>query len=312
MKNTQSNPGALAAFFQSLRPSIAELRKNDPLRMAGATAFFTAFALPPILFILIQLFGLFLDRKELGKQFLIGISNTLGKGGSAQVRQVLRSIGGFSEHWYVIIIGFLFLIFVATTLFSVIKNSFNQIWQIGIEERPGWRFVLRTRLRSLAVIILAGLLFLADLLGDSLEVITGDYIETIWKGFGGYFRTIIHEGVGILVVILWFIVLFRFLADGRPAWSAAILGGVLTGILFTAGKLVLQFLLVESGIGKIYGASGSVILVLLFVFYSALILYYGASFIYIYSGKRELAIVPTNKAFPYRIEECEVGDNVQT
>ncbi len=311
MKKRKTIAGGFLKIFQSLRPALVELRRNDPLRMGGATAFFTVFALPPILFILVQAFGLFVDRKVIGKQFLEGVSNTLGSGGAVQVRQVWRSIAGFSDSWYVIIIGFLFLLFIATSLFSIIKNSFNQIWQIGVKERPSIVFILRTRLRSLAVIGVAGLMFFADLLGESLEVIMGDYIDTLWLGWGGYFKIIAHEVTGIIVVAVWFIVLFRYLADARPAWKAAITGGILTAVLFTAGKLLLQYLLINSNIGKLYGASGSLILVLLFVFYSSLILYYGASFIYIYSMKSELLIKPASKAFPYKIEECEIGENVK-
>src|SRR5688572_11933386 len=118
-----------SSVFGSIRPAFAEFKKNDPLRMAGATAFFTTFALPPILFIIIQLFGLFMDRRSVGRALMSQLVNTLGEDGAGQVRQVLRSIRGFSDSWLVIIIGFIFLIFVATTLFTVIKNSFNQIWQ---------------------------------------------------------------------------------------------------------------------------------------------------------------------------------------
>src|ERR1700749_2619341 len=82
----------------SLRDAVILFRKNDPLRMAGATAFFTTFALPPIVFILAQLFGLFLDRRVVGRGLLERISNTLGKDGAEQVRQVIRSIRGFSNN----------------------------------------------------------------------------------------------------------------------------------------------------------------------------------------------------------------------
>jgi membrane protein len=310
MMKTNALVTEVSVFLNSLAPSLIELRKKDPLRMAGATAFFTTFALPPIIFILIQLFGIFIDRREVGRQLMVGVTNTFGTQGASQVRQVLKSIVGFSDKWYVIAIGFLFLIFVSTTLFSVIKSSFNEIWQIAIKEKPGFLFVLRTRMRSFAIIIAAGFLFFADILTESFEVIAADYFDILFQKMGPFFRTAMHEGIGIIIVACWFMVLFRFLADGRPSWKATFVGGLLTGALFTAGKLLLQFLLTGSNIGKLYGASGSVILVLLFVFYSSLILYYGASFIYVYSQKKNLAIMPASKAFPYKIEECDVVEGI--
>ena len=271
--------------------------------MAGATAFFTTFALPPIVFILAQLFGIFIGRREMGRGLLEGISNTLGSEGASQVRQVIRSIRGFDNSWYVILIGFIFLLFVATSLFTVIKNSLDDIWQIGVKDHPGLWYVLRNRMISLGVIMLAGLLFLAELLFESLEVLGGKYVEAAWKGGGGYFESVTSEVIGVLIVAFWFVLLFRFLADGRPAWKAAMTGGLFTAILFTGGKLLLRTVLVNSDISNLYGASGSFVLVLLFVFYSSFILYYGACFILVYSKKKGWPINPVSKAYNYRLRE---------
>ena len=292
--------------MKSLREAAIQFRKNDPLRMAGATAFFTTFALPPIIFILGQLFGLFIDRRIIGRGLLERISNTMGQEGASQVREVIRSIRGFSDKWYVLTLGFVFLVFVATTLFSVIKNSLNQLWLIGVKEHPGIFFNLRMRLRSFAVIMLIGLLFFADLVFDSLGTIARNYIEAVWKGGGIYFKSILNEVVGVIVVSAWFILLFRFLADGKPPWKASLVGGILTGILFTAGRLLLHFLLVDSNISHLYGSSGSFVLILLFVFYSSFILYYGGCFIYVYCQRQQWPFSLARKAFNFKIEEIQL------
>src|SRR4030095_12978271 len=106
MTENKTKGNELTLLFISLRHSFALLGKNDPMRMAGATAFFTTFALPPIVFILAQLFGVFIGRRTMGRQLIQNISGTLGDEGGEQVRQVIRSIRGFSESWYVIVIGF--------------------------------------------------------------------------------------------------------------------------------------------------------------------------------------------------------------
>ena len=265
--------------------------------MAGATAFFTTFALPPIVFILAQLFGLFIGQGNMGQGLIANISNTLGNDGAEQVRQVIRSILGFSDRWYVIVLGFLFLFFVATTLFNVIKDSINQIWQISVKEHPGLLFMVSIRFRSFAVILLVGILFFADLFFESIEIMAGNYLDTIFQGGGIYFKGIMSKTGSVIIVATWFSLLFHFLADGRPSWKASLLGGLLTGILFTAGKFLLRTLLVDSNIGSLYGTAGSFVLVLLFVFYSSFILYYGASFIAVYSAKKKWPIRPNNKAY---------------
>ncbi|MEO5946316.1 MAG: YihY/virulence factor BrkB family protein [Chitinophagaceae bacterium] len=297
MPQVRSKKNEVLIFFSSLRPSLLLFRKNDPLRMAGATAFFTTFALPPIIFLLVQLFGLIIGRKNMGSGLLEGVSGVLGKDGADQVSQVIQSIRGFNNNWYVIVIGFIFLVFVATTLFNVIKDSLNQLWQISVKEKPGLLFMLSIRLRSFAVILFVGVLFLADVFFQSLEIIAGDFINSIWQDSGLYFKSFIREAVGIIIVSVWFIVLFRFLADGRPSWKASLLGGLLTGILFAAGRVVLTVLLINSNIGHLYGPSGSFVLILLFVFYSSFILYFGASFIAVYSDKKGWPIRPNDMAY---------------
>ncbi|HET6765961.1 MAG TPA: YihY/virulence factor BrkB family protein [Chitinophagaceae bacterium] len=308
MTGNKTKGNDLSLLFFSLRHSFALLGKNDPMRMAGATAFFTTFALPPIVFILSQLFGLFIGRVNMGRGLIKNISNTLGEEGADQVKQVVRSISGFSDSWYVIVFGFLFLVFVATTLFSEIKNSLDQLWQITVKENPGLLFVLSARARSFAVILLTGILFFADLFLESLKVIAGKYVDEIWPWGSWYFQSAVSQIASVIIVAAWFILLFRFLADGKPTWKASLVGGLLTGILFIAGKLLLRFLLVGSNIGSLYGTAGSFVLVLLFVFYSSFILYYGASFIAVYSEKKEWPIIPGINAYKYKIKKMKNED----
>jgi len=104
------------------------------MRMAGATAFFTTFALPPIFIILFQLFSLFLSKKVVATEMMAILSNTLGRASALQIRQTTRGFGTLARNWFIASAGFVFLVFVATTLFSVIKNSLNEIWQIKVRE----------------------------------------------------------------------------------------------------------------------------------------------------------------------------------
>ncbi len=282
----QHNTTELALLAGSFIPSFKLLRKNDPLRLAGATAFFTTFALPPIVFILAQIFGLLLSPRKVGRGLLKNLSNNLGADGAQQVREVILSIRGFNNSWLVIICGFIFLLFVATTLFLVIKNSINQIWEIKVKDEHGFIFNVLSRLRSLAVIIFVGLLFIADLVFKSLQSISSNYVEKLFGVGSFYYQLVFSEVTSIIIVSAWFILLFRFLAEATPKWKAAAMGGLLTGILFSLGRLILRSLLVKGNIGMLYGTSGSLVLVLLFVFYTSFILYFGACFIKIYSAKK--------------------------
>src|SRR5215203_3301606 len=113
-------------MFILLRKALEELNKNDPLRMAGATAFFTTFALPPIVVIIIQGMGVIFDRRALRQQLLDTLEGILGADGRQQIGQVLHAFRMIANSSWNVILGFIFLLFVATTLFLIIKNSFNQ------------------------------------------------------------------------------------------------------------------------------------------------------------------------------------------
>jgi membrane protein len=285
---------------QLLRYSFIEMRKNDPLRLAGATAFFTTFALPPILMILFQLFSLFLNRRMVGEEMMQVLTDTLGRGTANQIRATTRGFRTIAQNWYLAAGGFIFLIFVATTLFSVIKNSLNDIWKVSVMEKPGVLFHMRFRARSMGVILLMGILFLISMLLDGFEVLAGDYIDDIFSGGGRFFTGALNEITSAIISITWFILLFRYLGDARPPWRVAIAGGCVAGILFTLGKALLSYLIRSSNISNIYGASGSLVLLLLFVFYSSFILYYGASFIKVYAASSGRPFRLMNNAFHYK------------
>ena len=299
-KQARAKQTELSLLSSSLLSAVGMLRKNDPLRMAGATAFFTTFALPPIVFILARLFGLFVNPKTVGRGLIENLGRNLGNEGAQQVRQVIRSILGFSNNIWVIILGFVFLLFVATTLFIVIKNSLNDIWRITVKSSPGILFNIGSRLKSFAVILLVGILFFANLLFESIETAGGDYVQEVFGGGSLYFKLVFGEISSVIIVAAWFVILFRFLADCKPSWKASLIGGLMTGILFTAGRFVLRALLIKGNIGSLYGSSGSMVLVLLFVFYTSFIMYYGACFIAVYSEKKGWPLKPGEMAFHHK------------
>lgn len=303
LQTRQKGDRNIIVFWRLLKQSFYEIKKNDPLRLAGATAFFTTFALPPIFIILFQLFSLFLNKRVVASAMMKILSDTLGKASAMQIRQTTRGFGTLASNWIITVGGFLFLLFVATTLFAVIKNSLNDIWSIKVKDKPGVLFKLKMRTRSLGAILLAGFLFLAAILMDGFELLIGDYLIKIGPAASFFFKSALNEIISVMVITFWFIVLFRYLADGRPSWRVAIAGGCLTGILFSAGKTLLSFLMRNSNISTLYGASGSIVLILLFVFYSSFILYFGASFIKVYAESIQQPLRLVNKAFRYQLRK---------
>ncbi|WP_316794831.1 YihY/virulence factor BrkB family protein [Pedobacter agri] len=293
-------------FFSTARNAFVLFQKNDPLRLAGATAFFTNFALPPILIILIRLFGMFTDRRMLATHLFERLANILDDDSIHQIRSTLRNIRGIDQAWYITLFSFVFFLFVATTLFNVIKNSLEQIWNIGQKDKKGVLSTLKSRAISVIIILLAGILFFIGLLADSVQAIIGAYLNTNSPSFGLVLTSILNQFIFVIIVTTWFTMLFRYLTNGRPTWKAALSGGLLTGCLFTAGKYILRILLPLSNISNIYGSAGSLIVIMLFVFYSSLIFYFGASYIKALSIGRETPIIPKNGSYAYELTEVDL------
>ena len=278
-------------------------KRNDPLRLAGATAFFTTFALPPIFIILIQLFGLLFNPAEVSTKLFSQVQSLLGKEGTEQIYKILTGFQQLAYNRFITIGGFLFLIFVATTLFSVVSNSLNQLWNIKLETKPGITFQLAQRIKSIAVIVFTGLLLLAQLLASALQALLAGYLGNIWSGFNSLLYKIIAQLVFLLIVTGWFTIVFKYLANAHPSWKVAYTGGLFTGILFTIGKIILGLLLTFSNLKTVFGAAGSFVLILLFVFYSALVFYYGAAFTKVCADYKKNPLQLNKRAYEYTIEE---------
>src|ERR1700704_2906642 len=173
------------------RDAFRELRKNDPLRMAGATAFFTTFALPPILFILIQVLSLIFDPRTVRTQLFKRLTEIIGKTSTQQITLTLRSFKGLSQNWLINITGFIFLLFVATTLFLIINGSLNQLWKNRVMVKRSIWFSLGNRMRSIFVILIAGVLFMIGLLIEAFQAFMGKYIDEIRPGTAIYFNGVL-------------------------------------------------------------------------------------------------------------------------
>src|ERR1700761_9774025 len=245
--------------------------------MAGATAFFTSFSLPFIIIILVQLFGLVLNRKELSQQLFHSLAAILGNPGEQQIREISRGFRRLATNGYVAAGGFVFLLFVVTTLFKVIKDSIHQLWQV--EQTEGrWLAGLLPRLQSVGLILLIGILFLLDAAVEGLLAVVSYDVGGGDRHTVSTIFMVLQQVISFVIVSGWLLSVFRYLPDARFSLRVTWKGALLTSLLYAVGKMLLKWLLVSSNIQTIYGAAGAFVVVLLFVFYIAFILYYGVAF----------------------------------
>lgn len=301
---------SVAALPALLVRSFTELQRNDPLRMAGATAFFTIFALPPILVMLIQALRLVLHPQYIRNELFTSLSEMVGPQAVGQLQNVLSAFSLLAQNMWVTAGGFLFLVFVATNLFTIIRHSINQIWKIRPQKRKGVLKKMSARWHAIAVILVAGFLFLIGIIAETLQTFIGRQLFDASPVLSFYFKTTINYLVALIIVTLWFAIMFRYLPDGRPSWPVAFVGGLLTSLLFSIGRILLRVLLSYSNLNTLYGTSASIVLLLLFVFYASLILYFGAAFTKVWALHKDAPIQPLPHAVHYRLVESDMGEDL--
>ncbi|MEO7532288.1 MAG: YhjD/YihY/BrkB family envelope integrity protein, partial [Ferruginibacter sp.] len=180
-----------------LREAFRLLVKNDPLRLAGATAFFTTFALPPILLILIQLLSLIFNRRTISHQLFTQLGGIVGRDSVRQLIETLKGFRGLASNLPLAILGFFFLLFVATTLFKVIQSSVNQLWMIRITGKKKFKIALVSRVKSVLVIAFTGLLFIASLIADSFKAFFGKHLEDLVPALSIYLNNTLATIISI-------------------------------------------------------------------------------------------------------------------
>jgi len=285
--------------------SFQEFKRNEPLRLAGATAFFTTFALPPILIILVRVIGLVFTISNLRYKFFIHLSEMLGQQSAAQIRITILGFISLANNWVFAIGGFIFLMFVATTLFKVIKDSLNQLWNVRPAGKQTFKLQLQSRLVSLIIILFAGLLFLGGIVAEGIEVYLHQHSGTLHPDTANFLTTLLKNFFSVVIVATWFSILFKVLPDAKPTWKVVIAGGLFTGILFSFGKVIIRYALSRGNLTNIFGASSSIVLLLLFVFYSAFILYYGACFTKVFAIYIKEPIQAAAHAIQYKMVEVK-------
>lgn len=292
----------LTDFLLLLRRAAREFGANDPLRLGAATAFFTTFALPPILIILIQLLGSLYSASQVRALLLTKLSHLLGYSAASLVEQILQNVSNIERSRWVTWLGFGFLLFIATTLFGVIQSSLNQLWQIR-PSRHTDRFhkVLKERARSLGLLLATGLLSMLAFLSDAALALLASYVRDFDATFGYVLFQLGNQLASLLILVAWFAITFRNLSSARVPPRAVLRGAIVTAILIDLGENLLGYLLVPRNLGPIYGPASSIVLVLLFVFYSAMIFYFGACFTKAYAHYMGMDIRPKKSAVRYRL-----------
>ncbi len=273
---------SIVFFWRTTVKGFKHFRKNQPLLLAAATSFFTIFSLPPITILVVNVLSFYFFRADrIRENLFYELEITFGKTSAEQISTIADNFREMADNTFYTIVGSIFLVFVATTLFYIVQMAIHQLWKIKHNNLLQFKHRLIQRGISLIMILIGSALMLVTLLSEAALRFIGDYVGEMYPDFNEVLILVLGNAISLVIYSTWFAILFRYLPDARIPFPIALKGGVFTAILFSLGKYLLGLLLVTDRIGNLFGASASIMVLMLFIFYSSMIIYFGASFTYI-------------------------------
>ena len=297
----------LKGAWEITKDAFSGFSDDKITKLSGSLAYYTVFSMGPLLVVIISLCGLFLKRDAIeGKVFGV-LQNFMGPDSAAQIQALIKNASIGNKSTIAATIGLITLLIGATSVFGEIQDSINGIWGLKSKPKSSWVKMLQDRFLSFSVIVSLGFLLLVSL------AVTG-VIEGLSDSLKSYFpdvTVVIFYIVNLLLTLgismLIFAVIFKVLPDAKIKWKDVMIGALITAILFVIGKFGISIYVSKTNVGSTYGAAGSIMVLLVWVYYSAIILYMGAEFTKAYALKYGSEIHPNDYAVTIKQVEVETG-----
>lgn len=278
-----------------IKDTFSEWSEDKAPRLSAALAYYTAFSLAPILVIVIAIVGLVLDRGTVQESVIQQVGGLAGSGGADLIRTMLEASQDFGSNLMAMIIGIAALIFGATGVFGALQDALNTMWEVAPKPKQGILGFIKSRFFSFAMVIVVGFLLLVSLVISAALVALNEWSLALLPGFEVVFQ-ILNVITSFLVITLLFALLFKYVPDAEIKWRDVWLGAVITALLFSIGKQAIGLYLGNSDPGSKFGGAGALIIILLWVYYSAMILFLGAEFTQVYANTFGSKVVPAEGA----------------
>ena len=294
------------------KQSFSDFIDNKVLKLSAALAFYTIFSLPAMLIIIISVSDIFYGRAAIEGTLYHQIAEFVGSEAALQIQQTIRGAALSKSSYFATTVGIVTLLFGATSVFYEIQDSINHIWKLKSKPKgTGFIKMLINRLLSFSLVISLGFLLLVSLLINGLMDLLITRLTVMFPELTVIAVYIVNVIITFGITALLFALIFKVLPDARIKWKHVRAGAITTAILFMLGKFLIGYYLGHSGLSSTYGTAGSVIVMLLWVYYSAMILYFGAVFTHVYAAHTGSRIYPTNYAVWVQEIEVESAESIQ-
>lgn len=279
------------------------------LKLSASLAYYTVFSLAPLLLLLLSIVGAILGKDAAtNNKIFHGINGMVGDQAAAQIQSMIKSAELSGKTTSAVIIGAVTLLFGATSVFAEIQDSINMIWKVKAKPKRGWLKLIQDRLLSSSLIVGLGFLLIVSLVVTGLVDALSGVLTRFLPDITVIFMQILNVVISFAVITILFGVIFKVLPDVKISWKDVRSGALFTAVLFMIGRFLIGIYISTTGTGSTYGAAGSLIVILVWVYYTAAILYFGAEFTQSYAEFYGIKIAPADYAV--HIQQTEVEKDV--
>ena len=271
----------MGEYWLILKRTAVAWNQHEAPRMGAALAYYSILSMAPLIVISIAIAGLAFGKDAAEGQIVYQMRDTVGEAGAQVLQDVLKNAHQPSSGIIATIFGLLMLLVGASGVFTELRSSLNRIWDVPAEQTSaGLRGTVRFYVISFAMVVTIGFLLLVSLVLSALLAIFGKWLANLMPGLPITVQ-IFNAVLSFVVVTIMFAFIYKFVPDARVRWEDVWQGALATALLFTIGKFALALYIARAGVGGAYGAAGSLVVLLVWVYYSAQIFFFGAEFTHI-------------------------------
>jgi len=296
IENRQIPPSKLKAGWELLKLTFAEWMNDNTFELSAALAFYTIFSIAPVLLIAVGVASFFLAPDTAADQIVGEMEKMVGPQGAHAVQQVIESSRGFGKGLWAVSVGIVTLIMGATAVFGELQTALNYMWDVKAKpDRSVIMSLVVDRLRSFSIALCVGFLLLVSLVISAVISGLQDYMNQWLPGIPWLWQAA-NVIASFFVVAVLFAMIYKFLPDVVISWKDVWIGAAVTALLFTGGKYLIGVYLGQTATASAFGAAGSLVVLLFWVYYSALIGFLGAEFVQVYARRYGSGIQPKKHA----------------
>jgi membrane protein len=293
------------AAFRILKDTFISFLDDRALKFSASLSYYTVFSLAPLLLLMISLAGVFFGRDAIRGQVFGEINGLIGNEAAAQIQDIITNMELSGETNLALAIGGITLLIGATSIFGEIQDSINIIWRVKAKPKRGWLKLIKDRLLSSSLIVALGFLLIVSLMVNGVMLALSDWLKNYFPDVTVIIFQIANFILSFTVITTLFGVIFKVLPDAKIAWKDVRAGAFFTSCFFMLGRFLIGMYIDYSGTGSAYGAAGSLIIILVWVYYTAAILYFGAEFTRVYAEYVGAKIEPADYAVYVEQQEKE-------